>query len=141
MRFMIIVKTRPELENVEPDPSLFEEMGKYNQSLLDAGILLAGEGLAGSKDGALVTFNKGGKIDVKEGPFTEAKELIGGFWIIQAKSLEEAVEWAKRIPGFADGEQVEVRRIGETSDYAEMMSPEAMAQEQAMRAEIERKAN
>ena len=111
MRFMIIVKSRPELENVDPPPEMFEEMGKYNQSLVDAGILLAGEGLTGSKDGAIVTFRKGGKFEVKDGPFTEAKELVAGFWIIQVKSLDEAVEWAKRIPGFADGEHVEVRRV------------------------------
>jgi hypothetical protein len=141
MRFMIIVKNSGATENVPPDPSMFEDMGKYNQQLVDAGILLAAEGLTGSKDGAIVTFRKGGKFDVKDGPFTEAKELIGGFWIIQVKSLEDAVEWAKRIPGFADGEHVEVRRIGETSDYADVMSPEAMAQEQAMRDAISKKAN
>jgi hypothetical protein len=141
MRFMIIVKSRPELEGVAQDPSIFEEMGKYNQSLVDAGILLAGEGLSDSKHGAIVTFRKGGKFEVKDGPFTEAKELVAGFWIIQVKSLDEAVEWAKRIPGFADGEHVEVRRVAEISDFEDVLSPEQMAREEAMRDEIAKKAN
>jgi hypothetical protein len=141
MRFMIIIKMSPAQENVVPDPSMFEAMGNYNQSLVDAGILLAAEGLSGSKDGAIVTFRKGGKFEVKDGPFTEAKELIAGFWIIQAKSLEEAVEWAKRIPGFVDGEHVEVRRVGEISDFEGIMSPETIAQEEAMRDAIAGKAN
>jgi hypothetical protein len=141
MRFMIIVKSRPELENVAPDPSMFDEMGKYNQSLVDAGILLAAEGLTGSKDGAIVTFRKGGKFEVKDGPFTEAKELVAGFWIIQVKSRDEAIEWAKRIPGFADGETVEVRRVAEISDFADEMSPETLAAEEAMRDQIAKKAH
>ena len=141
MRYMIIVKSRPELENVEPDPAMFEDMGKYNQSLVDAGILLAAEGLTGSKDGAIVTFRKGGKFEVKDGPFTEAKELVAGFWIIQVKSLDEAVEWARRIPGFADGENVEVRRVAEISDFEDVMSPETIAQEEAMRDAVAKKAN
>jgi hypothetical protein len=140
MRFMIIVKTRPELENVEPDPAMFEDMGKFNQSLVDAGILLAAEGLTGSKDGAIVTFRKGGKFEVKDGPFTEAKELVAGFWIIQVKSLDEAVEWAKRIPGFADGEHVEVRRVAEMSDFEDVMTPEALAREEGWREQIAKKA-
>jgi hypothetical protein len=141
MRFMIIVKSRPELENVEPPPEMFEEMGKYNQSLVDAGILLAAEGLTSSKDGAIVTFKKGGKFEIKDGPFTEAKELVAGFWIIQVKSLEEAVEWAKRIPGFADGENVEVRRVAEISDFEDVMSPETIAREQAVADHLSKKAN
>ena len=141
MRFMIIVKSRPEIENTAPPPEMFEEMGKFNQSLVDAGILLAAEGLTESKHGAIVTFRKGGKFEVKDGPFTEAKELVAGFWIIQAKSLEEAVEWAKRIPGFADGEHVEVRRVAEMSDFEGVMSPEAMAGEEAMRDAIAKKVN
>lgn len=141
MRFMIIVKNSGQTENAPPPPDMFEEMGKYNQSLVDAGILLAAEGLTSSKDGAIVTFRKGGKFDVKDGPFTEAKELIAGFWIIQVKSLDEAIEWAKRIPGFADGEHVEVRRVGEISDYEGLMSPETMATEEAMRDAIAKRVN
>jgi hypothetical protein len=141
MRFMIIVKMSPAQENVEPDPSMFEEMGKYNQSLVDAGILLAAEGLTGSKDGAIVTFKKDAKPVVKDGPFTEAKELVAGFWIIQVRSLDEAVEWAKRIPGFADGEHVEVRRVAEISDFEGVMPAETIAQEEAMRDELAKKAH
>lgn len=139
MRFMIIVKMTPAQENAVQDPSSFEDMGRYNQSLVDAGILLAAEGLSGSKDGAIVTFRKGGKFDVKDGPFTEAKELVAGFWIIQVKSLDEAVEWAKRIPGFADGEHVEIRRVAEISDFEGVMSPEAIAQEQALADQLSKK--
>jgi hypothetical protein len=138
---MIIVKSRPELENVPPQPEMFEEMGKYNQSLVDAGILLAAEGLTASRDGAIVTFRKNAQPSVKDGPFTEAKELVAGFWIIQVKSLDEAVEWAKRIPGFADGETVEVRRVAEISDFEDVMSPEAVAREQAIADKISNKAN
>lgn len=141
MRFMIIVKSRPELENVEQPPEMYEEMGKYNQSLVDAGILLAAEGLTGPKDGAIVTFRKGGKYEVKDGPFTEAKELVAGFWIIQAKSLDEAVEWAKRIPGFADGEHVEIRRVAEMSDFEGEMLPETIAREKAIADQLARKAH
>jgi hypothetical protein len=141
MRFMIIVKNSGATENVELPPEAYEEMGKYNQSLVDAGILLAGEGLTGSKDGAILTFRKGGKFEVKDGPFTEAKELVAGFWIIQVKNREEAVEWAKRIPGFADGETVEIRRVAEMSDFDDVMSPEAQAREQGWRDQISTKAN
>jgi hypothetical protein len=139
MRYMIIVKMSPQQEDVPPDPSMFEDMGKYNQSLVDAGILLAAEGLSGSKDGAIVTFNKKSGHVVKDGPFTEAKELVAGFWIIQVRSLDEAVEWAKRIPGFADGESVEVRRVAEMSDFEGVIPPETMAQEEAMRDAIAKK--
>jgi len=139
MRYMIIIKSRPELEGVEQPPEMYEEMGKFNQSLVDAGILLAAEGLTDSKDGATVTFKKGGKFEVKDGPFTEAKELVAGFWIIQAKSLDEAVAWAKRIPGFADGEHVEIRRVAEISDFEGVMSPETIAREQAVQDELNKK--
>ena len=141
MRFMIIVKNSGATENLPPPPDMFEEMGKYNQSLVDAGILLAAEGLSSSKDGAIVTFRKGGKFEVKDGPFTEAKELVAGFWIIQVKSLDEAVEWAKRIPGFADGEHVEIRRVAEISDFEDVMSPETIARERAMADQLSKKAN
>ncbi|MEQ1770504.1 MAG: YciI family protein [Devosia sp.] len=143
MRYMIIVKSSGQREGADYDQgvSTFEEMGKYNQSLVDAGILLAAEGLSPSKDGATVTFKKGGQFVVKDGPFTEAKELVAGFWIIQVKSLDEAVEWAKRIPGFADGEHVEIRRVAEASDFADVMSPDQIAAEEKMRDTIASKAN
>lgn len=141
MRFMIIIKNSGQTENVELPPEAYEEMGKFNQELIDAGVMLAGEGLSGSKDGAIVTFRKGGKFEVKDGPFTEAKELVAGFWILQVKSREEAIEWAKRIPGFADGETVEVRRVAEMSDFEDVASPETLAQEAAQRAQLAAKAN
>jgi hypothetical protein len=139
MRFMIIVKNDPKSEQEMPQPEMFEAMGKYNQSLVDAGILLAAEGLSGSKDGAIVAFSKG-KHTVKDGPFAEAKELVAGFWIIQVKSKDEAVEWAKRIP-LGEGEAVEVRRVAEISDFEGVMPPETIAQEEAMRDELTKRAN
>jgi len=141
MRFMIIIKNSGQTENVELPPEAYEEMGKFDQELIDAGVMLAGEGLSGSKDGAIVTFRKGGKFEVKDGPFTEAKELVAGFWILQVKSREEAIEWAKRIPGFSDGETVEVRRVAEMSDFADVASPETLTQEAAQRAELASRAN
>ena len=140
MRFMIIIRGTPQQELQPTPPEVFEEMGKYNQSLVDAGILLAAEGLSESKDGAIVTFTKG-KTTVKDGPFTEAKELIAGFWIIQVKSKDEAIEWARRIPMGGEGETIEVRRVAEISDFEGVMSPEVIAQEEAMRDEIAKKAH
>ena len=139
MRFMIIIKSEPADENQPTPPEVFEKMGKYNQSLVDAGILLAAEGLSHSKDGAIVSFGKG-KQSVKDGPFAEAKELIAGFWIIQVKSKDEAVEWARRIP-MGDGGEVEVRRVAELSDFDGIMSPETIAQEEAMRDTIAKRTN
>jgi len=139
MRFMIIVKNEPTSEDQMPPPEVFEKMGKYNQSLVDAGILLAAEGLSHSKDGAIVSFGKG-KQTVKDGPFTEAKELVAGFWIIQVKSKDEAIEWAKRIP-FEDGAEVEVRRVAEISDFEGVMPAETIAQEEAMRDAVAKRAN
>jgi hypothetical protein len=139
MRFMIIVKNDPKSEDQVPDPKMFERMGRYNQSLVDAGILLAAEGLSHSQDGAIVGFGKG-KTTVKDGPFTEAKELVAGFWIIQVKSKDEAIEWAKRIP-FDEGGEVEVRRVAELSDFDGIMSPETIAQEEAMRDAVAKRTN
>ena len=112
MRFMIIVKSTPDSEaGVMPGPEVFEAMAKFNQELIDAGVLLAGDGLHPSKEGARVT-NNGGKLTVVDGPFAETKELIAGFWIISAKDKEEALSWVKRIP-FDEGETVELRRVFE----------------------------
>lgn len=116
-RYMIIVKGSYE-EEIAPPPNfdaLLVEMGKFNKALIDAGVMLAGEGLQPSKNGARVAFGKGKPPTVKDGPFTEAKELVGGFWIIKADSLGEAVGWAKKIP-FDSGE-VEVRLVSETEDF------------------------
>ena len=138
MRYMIIVKTEPSTDRTSPDPAMFEEMGRFNQSLVDAGVLLAAEGLTGSEDGARVSFNKG-KVSVKDGPFSEAKELIGGFWILQVKSLDDALAWARRIP-FQEGE-VEVRRVAESDDFEGVMSDESIAREKSLREQLASKKN
>src|SRR5687767_3671606 len=125
MRFMVMVKATRESEAGEmPSERLLAEMGKYNEELVKAGVLLAGEGLHPTSNGYRVT-KTGGKITVKDGPFTEAKELVAGFWIIQVKSKEEAIEWAKRVPFEADGPsataggtgQIELRQVFELSDF------------------------
>ena len=138
MRYMIIVKTDLNTDRTAPEPGMFEEMGRFNQSLFDAGILLAAEGLTGSEDGARVSFSKG-KASVKDGPFSEAKELIGGFWIVQVKSLDDAVAWARRIP-FQEGE-VEIRRVAESDDFEGVMSDEGVAQEKSLREQLANKTN
>jgi hypothetical protein len=132
MRFMIIVKGTADSEaGVMPAPEMFEAMGRFNEELINAGVLLAAEGLHPSNKGARVT-SEGGKLVVKDGPFAEAKELVAGFWIISAKSQDEALEWVKRIP-FEDGETIELRRVYEAADFAEVMPDEAIAKEQAWR--------
>lgn len=132
MRFMIIVKATPDSEaGVMPPPEAFEAMGRFNEALISAGVLLAAEGLHPSSQGTRVT-SEAGRLVVRDGPFTEAKELIAGFWVISAKSRDEALEWVKRIP-FEDGETIELRRVFEAADFAEVVSAEAVAQEQAWR--------
>ena len=117
MRFMILVKANAESEaGVLPTAEQLAEMGKYNEELVKAGIMLAGEGLHPSSRGARVRFD-GDRRSVTDGPFAETKELLAGFWLIQVKSKEEAVEWVKRIP-FRDGEEVEIRPVFETEDFA-----------------------
>jgi hypothetical protein len=119
VRYMIIVKGSYADEIAEKSGSSFDkllvEMGKFNQSLITAGVLLAGEGLQPSRFGARVQFAKDKPPAVKDGPFTEAKELVGGFWIIKANNLAEACEWARKIP--FEGGEVEVRRVSETEDF------------------------
>jgi hypothetical protein len=111
---MIIVKmTEP---SPPPSSELIAAMGKLNKEMIESGDLLAGEGLQPSRSGAKVKM-EGGKLVVKDGPFTEAKELVGGFWIIKADSLDEAVSWAKRIPMWNEGEEVEIRRVSEVEDF------------------------
>lgn len=126
MRFMMIVKANQDSEaGVLPTEEQLAEMAKYNEELVKAGLLLAGEGLQPSSKGARVRFS-GAKRTVIDGPFTEAKELIAGFWLIQAKSREEAIEWAKRVP-FQDGE-IEVRQIFELEDFGPSEAVERHAQ-------------
>jgi hypothetical protein len=133
MRVMVIVKSSPESEKgVLPTTEQLAEMGRYNEELVKAGVMLAGEGLADSAKGARVRFN-GKKRTVIDGPFTESKELIAGFWLWQVKSREEAIEWLKRAP-FREGE-VEIRQVAEAEDFGEAFTPELREQEDRIRAE------
>ena len=135
MRFMVIVKANKDSEaGVLPDQKILAEMGKYNEELVKAGVMLAGEGLQASAKGARVRFEGPSKRTVIDGPFTETKELIAGFWLWQVKSKEEALEWLKRAP-FQEGE-VELRQVFETEDFGESMTPEMRAQEERLRAQV-----
>ncbi len=126
MRFMMIVKANKDSEaGVLPSEEVLAEMGRYNEQLVKAGVMLAGEGLQPSSKGARVRFS-GAKRTVIDGPFTEAKELIAGFWLIQVKSKEEAIEWAKRVP-FEDGE-IELRQVFELEDFGSSEAVEHHAQ-------------
>jgi hypothetical protein len=118
MRFMVIVKANKDSEaGILPTEQQLAEMAKYNEELVKAGVMLAGDGLQASSKGARVRFD-GAKRTVIDGPFTETKELVAGYWIIQARSKEEAVEWVKRAP-FRDGEEVEIRQVFELEDFGE----------------------
>jgi hypothetical protein len=135
MRFMVIVKASRESEaGVLPDKKILTEMGKYNDELAKAGVMLAGEGLHPSSKGARIKFS-GKDRTVTDGPFAETKELVAGFWLIQAKSRQEAIDWIKRAP-FQEGE-VEIRQVFETEDFGEQMTPELRQQEEDLRANLE----
>jgi hypothetical protein len=137
MRFMVIVKANEDSEaGVMPSEAQLAEMGRYNEELVKAGIMLAGEGLHPSSRGARVRFD-GASRTVVDGPFAEAKELIAGFWLLQTESLEECVEWIKKAP-FDGGAEVEIRQVFEAEDFGEEYTPELRAQEDRMREEIER---
>ncbi len=131
MRYMIMVKmTEP---SPPPSSELLAAMGQLNAEMIAAGVLLAGEGLQPSKSGAKVKMD-GGKLVVKDGPFAEAKELIGGFWIIKADSLDEAISWVKKIPMWNEGDEVEVRRVSEVEDFVrDDVSSEALDRERKQR--------
>jgi hypothetical protein len=138
MRFMIIIKTTPELEKegALPDAEFMAEMGKYNEELIKAGIVLAMDGLQPSSKGARVKFS-GKSRTVIDGPFIESKELVAGFWIWQVKSLEEAIEWVKRCPNPHDvNSEIEIRQIGEMEDFASVLSEEEIQYKKAKRAEL-----
>ena len=136
MRFMAMVKATDESEaGVMPDQQLLADMGKYNEELVKAGVMLAGEGLHPSSKGARVQFS-GDKRTVTDGPFTETKELVAGFWLIQARSLEEAIEWIKRAPNPMEGEsEIEIRQVFEAEDFGEEFTPELREQEERLRAQ------
>jgi hypothetical protein len=136
MRFMVIVKANKDSEaGVLPSTDLLAEMGKFNEELVKAGVMLAGEGLLASSKGARVRFS-GKSRSVIDGPFSETKELIAGFWIWQLKSLQEAIEWLKRAP-FQEGD-VEIRQVAEAEDFGENLTPELREQEERHRAESEK---
>jgi hypothetical protein len=133
MRFMVLVKASEESEaGVMPSEEQLAEMGKYNEELANAGVMLAGEGLQASSKGARVQFPERKVVD---GPFTETKELLAGYWLIQVKSLDEAIEWVKRAP-FEEGE-VEIRQVFETEDFGDELTPELREQEERLRTQVE----
>ena len=141
MRVMVVVKASQESEAGQmPSEQLLSDMGKYNEQLVKAGVMLAGEGLHPSAKGKRVVFSGGGKR-VVDGPFAETKELIAGFWLWQVKSMDEAIEWARRCPNPMPGEEgvLELRPVHEAEDFGAELTPELRAQEDRLRAEIERK--
>ena len=137
MRFMVIVRATEASEaGVMPAEERLAEMGKFNEELVRAGVLLAGEGLHPSSRGARVRFS-GNRRTVIDGPFAETKELIAGFWLIQVKSLEEAIEWVKRCPNPFEGESdIEIRQVFEAEDFGAEFTPELREQEERLRAEV-----
>ena len=142
MRVLVMVKGDDATEGGTTSPEdmqrMFEEMGKYNEELVNAGIMKAGEGLLPSSAGKRVMFN-GNKRTVIDGPFAEAKELVAGFWIWEVKSMEEAVDWAKRCPNPTGAEgQLEIRQIGEMDDMGDAMTPELREREEKLRAQLEK---
>ena len=138
MRVMVIVKADKDSEaGVMPSRELLTDMGKYNEELVKAGIMLAGEGLHPSSKGKRVRF-EGSKRTVTDGPFAESKELIAGFWLWQVKSMDEAVEWLKRAP-FDGGTEIEIRPVFEDEDFGEEFTPELRQQEARIREEIARR--
>jgi hypothetical protein len=141
MRVMVLIKANADTEaGVMPSEALLTEMGKYNEELVKAGVMLAGEGLHPSAKGARVRLS-GGKLSVIDGPFSETKELIAGFWLWQVRSLDEAVEWAKRIPN-PDGvreAEVEIRQVFEAEDFGAEFTPELREQEARLRAQLDKK--
>jgi hypothetical protein len=129
MRFMVIVKSNKDSEaGVLPDEKSLTEMTKFNEELVKAGVMLAGEGLQASSKGLRVKFGPGNKKTVIDGPFSETKELIAGFWLWQCKSLDEAIEWLKRAP-FGGGAEIEIRQVFEADDFGANLTPETRARE------------
>jgi hypothetical protein len=137
MRFMVMVKANQDSEaGVMPSETLLAEMGKFNEELVKAGVLLAAEGLQPTSKGARVRFS-GSKRSVIDGPFAESKELIAGFWLWQVKSMEEAIEWVKRCPNPFEGEsEIEIRQVFEAEDFGAEFTPELREQEERIRAQM-----
>jgi hypothetical protein len=135
MRFMVLVKADKHSEaGAMPSREILEAMGKFNEKLIQAGVMLAGEGLQPSSKGARVRFS-GGKKTVIDGPFAETKELVAGFWIWQVKSREEAIEWLKKAP--FEGTEIEIRQVFEAEDFGAEFTPELREQEERHRAQVE----
>ena len=133
MKFLVIVKANKDCEAGKlPDASVFETMNKFNEELVKAGVMLAGEGLHPSSKGARVRFEGPSKRTVIDGPFSETKELVAGFWIWQVRDMDEAVEWLKRAP-FGGGEEVEIRPVFEADDFGAEFTPELREQEERLR--------
>ena len=141
MRVMVIVKANKDSEaGVLPSGEILAEMGKFNEELVKAGVLLAAEGLHSSAKGVRVRFG-GGKSTVIDGPFTEAKELIAGFWLWQVKSMEEAIEWIRRSPFHKGNEVIEIRPVFEAEDFGPSLTPELRAQEERQRERVAARRN
>lgn len=137
MRFMVLVKASKDSEaGVLPDKKLFQRMGKYNEELVKAGVMLAGEGLQPSSKGVRVKFS-GATRTITDGPFPETEHLVAGFWLWKTRSKEEAIEWLKRAP-FDGGVEIELRQVFETEDFGDALSPELKEQEARLRAKSER---
>ena len=136
MRVMVIVKASKESEAGQmPDEKILTSMGKFNEELVNAGVMLAGEGLQPSSKGKRIRFSGGNKT-VIDGPFTETKELIAGFWLWKVKSMDDAVQWLKRAP-FDGGAELEIRQLFETEDFGKELTPEAREREERLRAQLE----
>jgi len=138
MRFMLMVKASEDSEKgIMPTEAELGEMGQYNEEMVKAGVMLAGEGLQPSSKGARVKFS-GSDRTVTDGPFTETKELVAGYWLIQVKSREEAIEWVKRCPNPHAGEsEIEIRQVFEAEDFGEELTPELREQEERIRAQAD----
>ena len=135
MRFMVIVKANEDSENgVMPTEQELAEMGAYNEELVKAGVMLAGEGLHPSSKGARIRFDKDGNTTVVDGPFAETKELVAGFWILEVSSREEVIEWVKKAP--FRNEEIEIRQVFSDDDFGDAMTPERRAKEEEMRATV-----
>ena len=133
MRFMVMVKATPESEaGVMPSEQMLAEMGRYNEELVKAGVMLAGEGLLPSSKGARVRFDQDGGSTIIDGPFAETKELVAGFWILEVSSREEVLEWVRKAP--FRGAEVEVRQVASAEDFGDAMTPELREQEDRLRA-------
>jgi hypothetical protein len=143
MRFMVIVKASKASEaGILPSRELLESMGKFNEEMVKAGVMLAGEGLQASSKGARIRFSTDGRRTVTDGPFAETKELVAGFWLIQVKSKSEAIEWMKRCPSPSLEEcEIEIRQVFEAADFAPEATPELIEQENRLREQVAAAAN